>query len=177
MYYIKNLLKIINNKLINLPKYYSFFDNNVDNSVFSGFNEIDLCITIKKTTKIERNYNFCEIDSKKELIKENKLVLYEGNTYIFEIKKNIGLFLDKMEHIDEVHERFIESFKYIEINRKKVYNIKNYKKIFICDHNKGEAELIISSNEDIQNKKALYMNPQVGFTSMLRMNKNIKNLN
>ena len=177
MYYIKNPLKIVYNKLVNLPKGYSI-DNNVVNSVYSGFNEIDLCITMKKTTKIEQNYNLCEIDENKSLINNNnKLILYEGNTYIFEIKKNVELFLDKIEHIDDVHERFIESFNNIEINRKKVYDIKNYKKIFICDHSKDQAELTISSKKVFKNKNILYMNPQVGVTAMLRMNKNLKNLN
>ena len=131
---------------------------------------------INEESKIDQNYNFCKIEET-ELIKTNKIILNEGNTYIFEIKNKLELFLGKIQHIDEVQERFIEAFKYVEIDGWKIYNIQNYKKIFIFDHNKNDAQICISKNKEMKNKNILYMNPQVGVTAMLRLNKNLKYLN
>ena len=47
---------------------------------------------MKKTIKIDQNYNFCKIEET-ELIKTKKIILNEGNTYIFEIKNKLELFL------------------------------------------------------------------------------------
>ena len=83
IYYINNPLKIINNKLLNLPKPLSFSHNiEVSNSYFSGYNEIDICQKVRKTIHIDENYNFCEINENKGLINNNKISLLGGYAHV-----------------------------------------------------------------------------------------------
>ena len=70
-YYIKNTDKIINNKLVSIPK--SCYVSKLILSEKEGYNETDLCIKMKKNCIIKPNYNFSEIDSNKVLIDNNKI--------------------------------------------------------------------------------------------------------
>lgn len=175
IYYIKNTDKIINNKLISIPKPY--YVSKLALSGKQGYNEIDLCIKMKEKCIIEPNYNFSKIDSGQELIENNKISLIKGNTYIIEIKTDIDLIVDKIVHINKIQDRFIESFKNVKINNKQIYDSQHYKKILVCNHNKSQAEDTISKTSSIQNKNILYMSFQVGISALLRINKNIRNLN
>ena len=138
MYYIKNNDKILNNKIITLPELY--YTSKIGISGKLGFNEIDLCIRMKKTVFFKENYNLCEIDDNKKLIQDNELVLKEDCTYLFEIKKKIEYIIPIITHINSVLDRFVESFKNNKINNFKQYNIQEYRKILICDQNINDAK-------------------------------------
>lgn len=174
-YYIKNTDKIINNKLVSIPK--SCYVSKLILSEKEGYNETDLCIKMKKNCIIKPNYNFSEIDSNKVLIDNNKISLAEGSTYLIEIKTDINSIINKIAQITKVQNRFIESYKNIKINNEKIYVEDNYKKILVCNHNKSQAENTILNTPIIKNENVLYMSFQGGMTALLRINKNMRNLN
>ena len=175
-YFIKNEYaeSLIKLNLIEIPKSYKVCSSK--NEDFKGYNEMDLIIQMKNDVKIEENYNFNQIidgDLKKE---GNAIILEKEMTYVFEIKKRVEDFFQKIEHVDKVQDRYIEAFKNVKYNKNPIFNIKEYKKILLCDQNYAWAKKKINEKK-LNNKNIIYSNPQVGITSLLRLNKNFKYLN
>ena len=176
MYYIKkeNAEKLIKLNLVELQENYIVSPKS--ERVYHGYNELDLLITFKKEVKIEENYNFNELFNG-DLKRENSKIIFEKNkTYAFETKTNVDLIFEKMNHIDQVQQRFFEALKNAKFNNKSLYEIKELKKVLICDQNPIIArEKIKESN--IKDKNFIYSSPQVGISYILRINKNLKDLN
>ena len=174
MYYIK---KEKAEKLIKL-NLVEFQENNIvsptNERVYHGYNELDLLITMKKEVKIEENCNFNEIING-DLKRENSKIIFEKyKTYAFKTKTNI--ILEKINHIEQVEEKFFEALKNAKFNNKSLNEIKELKKVLICSQNPIIAKEKIKK-WDIKDKNFIYSFPQVGIPYILRLNKNLKDLN
>jgi len=175
-YFIKNEYaeSLIKLNLIEIPKSYKVCSSK--NKDFKGYNEIDFIIQMKNDVKIEENYNFNQIIDG-DLKKEDKVIILEKDmTYVFEIKKKVEDMFQKIEHVDKVQDRYIEAYKNAKCNKNPLFSISKYKKILVCDQNYAQTKKKILEKK-LNNKNIIYSNPQVGITSLLRMNKNFKNLN
>ena len=177
IYYIKKELaeKLIKLKIIDIPEPYILSSSN-SNKSFHGYNENDLIITMLKDVKIDENYNFNEIINGNLKREEKRIIMEKGKTYIFEIKTKVEDIFAKIEHIEKVQNRFIETLINAKYNNKRLNEVNEYKKILICDQNYNDTKEKID-NKKLNNKNIIYSNPQVGITSLLQIKKDIKNLN
>ena len=177
IYYIKKELaeKLIKLKIIDIPEPY-ILPPSTNDKIFHGYNENDLIITMLKDVKIDENYNFNEIINGNLKREEKRIILEKGKTYIFEIKTKFEDIFAKIEHIENVQNRFIEALINAKYNNKPLNEVNEYKKILICDQNYNDTKEKIDKKK-LTNKNIIYSNPQVGITSLLQIKKDIKNLN
>ena len=91
-------------------------------------------------------------------------------------KKKVEDLFEKIEHVDKVQDRIVEAYKNAKYNNNPIFKISKYKKILLCDQNYEKTKKKIQQKK-IENKNIIYSNPQVGITSLLRLNKNFKYLN
>ena len=180
MYYIENdaAKKLVDSKLVEIPKKYILNDS-INKIKYSGYNERDLIISMLQTVKIELNINFRKIISRGLTVKYNKLYLEKGTTYLFEIKVQISDILKDIEKIENKQNRFINALKHVEINGVFPDAKKDYKSIFMCDHNPIYVRNKAIKDEKLKSGKSslLYSGVQLGITFVNTLNNNIKGLN
>ena len=180
MYYIENdaAKKLVDSKLVEIPKKYILNDS-INKIKYSGYNERDLIISMLQTVKIELNINFRKIISHGLTVKYNKLYLEKGTTYLFEIKVQISDILKDIEKIENKQNRFINALKHVEINGVFPDAKKDYKSIFMCDHNPIYVRNKAIKDEKLKSGKSslLYSGVQLGITFVNTLNNNIKGLN
>jgi len=111
--------------------------------------------------------------------KYNKLYLEKGTTYLFEIKVQISDILKDIEKIENKQNRFINALKHVEINGVFPDAKKDYKSIFMCDHNPIYVRNKAIKDEKLKSGKSslLYSGVQLGITFVNTLNNNIKGLN
>ena len=180
MYYIENdaAQKLVDLKLVEIPKKYKL-NNSINKAKYSGYNERDLIISMLQTVKIELNINFRKIISHGLKVNYNKLHLEKDTTYVFEIKVQISDILNEIEKIENKQNRFINALKHVKINGVFPDAKKDYKSIFMCDHNPIYVQKMARKDERLKYGKSslLYSGVQLGITFVNTLNNNIKGLN
>ena len=164
IYYIKNELaeKLIKLKIIDIPEPY-ILPPSTNDKIFHGYNENDLIITMLKDVKIDENYGFNEIINGNLKREEKRIILEKGKTYIFEIKTKFEDIFAKIEHIENVQNRFIEALINAKYNNKPLNEVNEYKKILICDQNYNDTKEKIDKKQlTNKNKHSIFkMSPLI----------------
>ena len=181
MYYLKRELvtKLIEAEVIKCPKSYLFPEDNLkeDGSSFNGYNEVDICFTMKEDAEIQENENFklFNMHNENKEGKKGDIVFKKDNMYIIEVKLNIDEINRKMVEIKKHFDRFIEALNNIELTQGIKIIKSETKLILMCD-----KSILDVKREILKNKikdEVIYTNPQVGMSFILQLNNKVKFLN
>ena len=172
IYYVKqkaaeNLTKL---KIINAPKLIKFHDPTKDQKEYSGYNEIDLCLFMKKKKIIKENENFKFITREYNL--NSALELQNNYNYFFEFK-NEASDIDTF-HTNKMVKRFVNALKNIEITENIKFDLNKIRTIFFCNKEYKSSKTIIQQKKI--KKDIMYSNPQVGMNILLKYDNKIKYL-
>ena len=176
MYYFKpNVIKkLINQRIINEPKNYTFPDE--ENNNFEGYNEIDFCLTMHEDSKISENVNFQLILEENTMKQSDNIILQKDTLYFFEIKKSIDKIYNTMLDTNKKTQRFLEAYKNIELIQNIKFDFENYTSVYICNKDYNQVKNYISK-KNIVNNNIIYSNPQIGIGVLIKLRNTMKYLN
>ena len=182
MYYLKGCVveRLAELNIIQKLKEYENLNLKSNNSKkqYYGYNEIDLCLTMKNDVKLALNYNF-DLISPKDGNKE-VLLLKKDYMYFFECKNEVNDIIDNISRIEEINNRFLEAYNNISKVQTQNFVFK-YKKvdfINLCNKNKENVKDIISyTKPDFKNQVLIYSSPQISINTIIKLTNNIQNLN
>ena len=174
--------KFFEKNIFKYPKIYILEDKNQDESNFSGFNKIDICLKIKNDTHIQQNYHFNIVNlpekkvyEKYNPISEEAIELKKDIIYFIEIKRNTCE-LEKKETIDKIINK---SIIFIQLYKNNVYNHFNdenkikFENIFIYNSNRKN---VVDFSEGRKKIKIYFSDKDICLNSISSLNANIHDL-
>ena len=178
--------KLYKNGIFNTPTKYSLKDDRDDNSEYSGFNELDICIKIKKDVSFKQNsiFNVVNIPGKKIIkdydINNKEIIEFKSKTiYLFEIKTNIE---DLTRNENEIliksqrkKKTFAQLFKNKVFDKLEDEIFANCELLFICDQKREKVVKNIIENKIKEN--ILYSNANISLNFIASLNQGIYKMN
>ena len=174
--------KLYKNGIFNTPTRYSLKDEKDDNSEYSGFNGLDICIKIKKDVSFKQNsiFNVVNIPGKKIIkdydINNKEIIEFKSKTiYLFEIKTNIE---DLTRNENEIliksqrkKKTFAQLFKNKVFDKLEDEIFANCELLFICDQKREKVVKNIIENKIKEN--ILYSNANISLNFIASLNQGI----
>ena len=188
VYYLKKSVvqKLYRNGIFNTPTKYSLKDESDDNSEYSGFNKLDICIKIKKDVSFKQNSNFNVVNIPgKKIIKDydinnKEIIEFKSKTfYLFKIKMNIE---DLTRNENEIliksqrkKKTFAQLFKNKVFDKLEDEIFANCELLFICDQKREKVVKNIIENKIKEN--FLYSNANISLNVIASLNQGIYKIN
>ena len=184
VYYLNKtgVQKFFENKIFTYPKIYNLKETKSDESNFSGFNEIDLCLKVNNDVKIEQNYHFNIVKlpdnnayQKYEPSSKLEIEFKKDTIYFIEIKKNVTdlSVQTSITHIINRSDTFFQLYKNNVVNDVKSENGIQYENIFICNNKRDD---VVKFSKEKENMKIFYSDKTISLNTISSLNSNIHDL-